>query len=146
MLPLSRNAFFMLPSGQTVKACMSKAWISGICEDPQISLAVLEVRKCTDSRKWLSQGHCWPIAWRNCDMPGHFLRLQEAQWEKIVLGCRCQLTLFSRFLLAIVVANVPYFFSSCKSFQALARWSPLKIKVFSPSYPFVFLTISLFWL
>lgn len=30
-------------------------------------------------------------------MPGHFLRLQEAKWEKIGLGCRCQLTIFSGF-------------------------------------------------
>lgn len=32
--------------------------------------------KCTGSRKWLSQGHQWPIALDSCDMPGHFLRLQ----------------------------------------------------------------------
>ncbi len=30
-----------LPGRQTVKACVSKAWNTGICEDTQISLAVL---------------------------------------------------------------------------------------------------------
>lgn len=30
---------------QTVKACVSKAWNTGICEDTQISLAVLAERE-----------------------------------------------------------------------------------------------------
>lgn len=35
----------MLPGRQTVKAGMSKAWNTGICEDTQISLAVLAERE-----------------------------------------------------------------------------------------------------
>lgn len=56
--------------------------------------------KCTGSRKWLSQGHQWPIALDGCDMPGHFLRHQWAKWEKIFLRPCCQQTLFSQSILA----------------------------------------------
>lgn len=34
-----------LPDRQTVKACVSKAWNTGICEDTQISLAALAERE-----------------------------------------------------------------------------------------------------
>lgn len=94
--------------------------------------------KCTDSRKWLSQGHRWPKLGITATCQGIFWGSRKSSEKRLSWGVFANRPFSHGLLLAIV--RVTAFLLPYGRFQALARWKP-----FENQAVLLFLTISFSW-